>query len=118
MYDLFISETLPPEMGRKDALCMNQYRYLFGITRVPKPGCDVNVGSHPAHSKHIIVAVRNQFYVVPVIDPSGARVSIDAIAKYVPSIFYFLCRLSSPLLLYFFFEYASLTDFLHLGNLI
>jgi carnitine O-acetyltransferase len=74
---------LPPEMTKAGPLCMNQYRWLFGITRVPKAGCDVIVGQHPAHSKHIVVSFRDQFYAVDIFDPSGARVPIAAIEKYV-----------------------------------
>ncbi|KAJ3404461.1 hypothetical protein HDV05_007147, partial [Chytridiales sp. JEL 0842] len=79
--DLIDSERLPPEATKNGYLCMNQHRYLFGITRVPKPTCDVIVGQHPAHAKHIVVSFKDQFYSINVYDVSGARISMDLIEK-------------------------------------
>ncbi|KAJ3207886.1 hypothetical protein HDU67_007174, partial [Dinochytrium kinnereticum] len=79
--DLLDRQLLPAEKTKAGLLCMDQYRRLFGITRVPKPGCDVNVGSHPFHSRHIVVSVRDQLYKVEVVDVSGARFTNEAIEK-------------------------------------
>ncbi|KAJ3101205.1 hypothetical protein HDU96_010082 [Phlyctochytrium bullatum] len=79
--DLLDYQYLPAERTKAGPLCMDQYRRLFGITRVPKPGCDINVGSHPFHSRYIIVSARDQLYKVEVIDPSGSRVTNAAIEK-------------------------------------
>ncbi|KAI8851116.1 acyltransferase ChoActase/COT/CPT [Chytridium lagenaria] len=72
---------LPAERTKAGPICMDQYRRLFGITRVPKPGCDINVGSHPFHSRYIVVSARDQLYKVEVIDATGARVMNEAIEK-------------------------------------
>ncbi|TPX30708.1 hypothetical protein SmJEL517_g05790 [Synchytrium microbalum] len=78
--DLLDHELLPPEGSRAGPMCMNQYRLMYGITRVPKPGCDVLVGSHPAPARHIIVLIRDQIYAVDVVDERG-RISIEDIEK-------------------------------------
>lgn len=67
-------------MTRTGPQDMDQYRHVFGVTRVPKPGCDINVESHPSPSKHIIVLVRDQIYTVDVYDANtGERVPIAQI---------------------------------------
>lgn len=61
---------------------MDQYRRMFGVTRVPIAGCDMNVGSHPCTSKHINVIVRDQVYSVDVYDAAaGGRLPVSAIQK-------------------------------------
>ncbi|KAJ3287077.1 hypothetical protein HDU79_005993 [Rhizoclosmatium sp. JEL0117] len=78
--DRIDSEVLPVETTKAGPLCMNQYRNVFGVTRVPKKDCDYNFGSHPCHFKHIVVSVRNQFYAIDVY-AGGKRLSADAIEK-------------------------------------
>ncbi|KAJ3410132.1 hypothetical protein HDU80_003618 [Chytriomyces hyalinus] len=73
-------ELIPIEMTKAGPQCMNQYRCLFGVTRVPRKGCDYNVGSHPSHSQYICVSARDQFYVVHVYS-GGKRLSADAIER-------------------------------------
>ncbi|KDO26813.1 hypothetical protein SPRG_08103 [Saprolegnia parasitica CBS 223.65] len=53
-------ETLPPDVVRKTPLCMNQFRMLFGATRLPTREKD-HVKVAP-DAKHIVVLCRNQFY--------------------------------------------------------
>ncbi|KAJ3063529.1 hypothetical protein HDU98_000685 [Podochytrium sp. JEL0797] len=64
---------------------MDQYRHIFGVTRVPKKDCDYNVDTYPCHSKHICVSVRNQFYAMQVYVGSQ-RLTADAIEKQLWSI--------------------------------
>ncbi|KAJ3351938.1 hypothetical protein HDU83_008461 [Entophlyctis luteolus] len=78
--DLIDREKLPVEMTKAGPLCMNQYRNLFGVTRVPKKDCDYNVGSHPCHSTHICVSVRDQFFALQVY-AKGERLSAPEIEK-------------------------------------
>ncbi|KAJ3184004.1 hypothetical protein HDU85_001855 [Gaertneriomyces sp. JEL0708] len=73
------TETLPVDMTRAGPQDMNQYRDMFGITRVPKPECDIIVGKHPIKSKHIVVLIRDQVYTVDVLDDRGSRVPIQTI---------------------------------------
>ena len=77
--------TIPAEMMQgKTPLCMNQYRLMFGWTRVPHEGCDENVnpGGFPSTAKHIIAMFRDQMYVVPVYDEkTGARLSVGNVER-------------------------------------
>ena len=53
-------EELPPDMMRKQPLCMYQYSRLFGTARIPTDnGCQI---AQDAESKHIVVLCRGQFY--------------------------------------------------------
>ncbi|TPX34106.1 hypothetical protein SeMB42_g07377 [Synchytrium endobioticum] len=79
--DLIDNELLPPEgNARSGPMCMNQYRLMFGVCRVPKPKCDILVTSHPCPSRHILVLLRDQIYAVYVLDEKG-RVSVSGIEK-------------------------------------
>jgi carnitine O-acetyltransferase len=60
---------------------MNQYRRLFGITRVPKANRDLILGEHPSHSKHIILLIKDQVFVVFVYSEDGKRLRLQDIAK-------------------------------------
>ncbi len=60
---------------------MQQYKRLFGITRVPAPGSDILVGSHPCKARHILVLYQDQLFVVDVYDSeTGERITIASIA--------------------------------------
>jgi carnitine O-acetyltransferase len=60
---------------------MQQYKRLFGITRVPHAGADILVGSHPSKAQHILVLYQDQLFVVDVYDSeSGERITIASIA--------------------------------------
>lgn len=62
---------------------MNQFRRMFGITRVPKPGCDVLVGDHPSKAQHIIVLLKDQIFVVYVYDSkTGGRLRSKDIERF------------------------------------
>ncbi|CAH0521946.1 unnamed protein product [Peronospora belbahrii] len=62
--------TLEPDMWRgKIALCMHQYKRLFGCARVPSDGADSVVVDEL--SKHIVLICRNQFYWFDVIWEDG-----------------------------------------------
>lgn len=53
-------EELPPDMMRKQPLCMYQYSRLFGTSRIPTDnGCQI---AQDPESKHIVVLCRGQFY--------------------------------------------------------
>ncbi|ETO62213.1 hypothetical protein F444_19855 [Phytophthora nicotianae P1976] len=62
--------TLEPDMWRGNmALCMHQYKRLFGCARVPSDGADDVMVDEL--SKHIVVVCRNQFYWFDVIWEDG-----------------------------------------------
>ncbi|KAI9342909.1 acyltransferase ChoActase/COT/CPT [Obelidium mucronatum] len=78
--DRIDNEQLPIEMTKAGPICMNQYRNVFGVTRVPKKDCDYNFGTHPCHFKHICVSIRNQFYALQVYVGRN-RLTAEAIEK-------------------------------------
>ena len=54
------SETLAPDDWRGAPLCMNQYRKLFGCTRVPQQAAD-EIACYP-DSKHLVVMSKGRLY--------------------------------------------------------
>lgn len=58
---------------------MNQVKQMFGVTRVPQPGCDKNV--HHPNFRHVTVLVKDQLFSVPVYNVSGQRATIEAIRR-------------------------------------
>jgi carnitine O-acetyltransferase len=80
--DMLDREEIPPEKTKSGYLDMSQYTRMFGITRVPKPECDILVGSHPAKASHIIVLVKDQIFVVHVYDQKmGGRIKVKDIER-------------------------------------
>ncbi|KAI9138798.1 acyltransferase ChoActase/COT/CPT [Paraphysoderma sedebokerense] len=81
-YKEFIeSESVPPETTKAGPLCMNQFRYLFGVTRIPEMNRDRLVHQFPCTSKHIAVLVKDQVYKVPVYDNEGGRVTVGDVER-------------------------------------
>eukprot|EP00013_Stygamoeba_regulata_P012864 CAMPEP_0177675616 /NCGR_PEP_ID=MMETSP0447-20121125/27303_1 /TAXON_ID=0 /ORGANISM="Stygamoeba regulata, Strain BSH-02190019" /LENGTH=504 /DNA_ID=CAMNT_0019184029 /DNA_START=928 /DNA_END=2438 /DNA_ORIENTATION=- len=83
-------ERLVPDMEANTPLCMRQYRYLFGASRIPKLGRDAYV-VYP-NSRHVVVISRNQFYTVDVLDENNTpyqenqiRAAFHLISRRAPS---------------------------------
>ncbi|KAJ3097428.1 hypothetical protein HDU97_004876 [Phlyctochytrium planicorne] len=83
---LIESEKLEPEMMKDKPLCMNQYRFQFGITRVPGETCDTIYSEFPAVGRHIIVIVRDQIYTLEVLKENGEAVPRADILKTLAAI--------------------------------
>ncbi|KAJ2801962.1 hypothetical protein H4R20_003463 [Coemansia guatemalensis] len=65
---------LPIERTKAGVLCMNQYKCIFGMTRIPRMGCDeLCQTSASVNSCTIIVIVQDQIYNVHVYDDAGHR---------------------------------------------
>lgn len=62
-------------------LCMDQYRKLFSVTRVPGKEVDEVVSYTPDLSRHIIVSRKGQFYIVPAFHSGGNPLATDEIFK-------------------------------------
>ncbi|KAI8319139.1 acyltransferase ChoActase/COT/CPT [Martensiomyces pterosporus] len=65
---------LPIDRTRAGPLCMNQYRCIFGMTRIPRMGCDVlRQDRATANSRTVVIIAEDQLYSVDVIDGAGHR---------------------------------------------
>lgn len=63
-------------------LCMNQYKFQFGTTRIPGEKADTITNNYPNnHIRHIIVLIRNQIYKVVVMDEQGNRASVKELKR-------------------------------------
>ncbi|KAI8812157.1 acyltransferase ChoActase/COT/CPT [Cladochytrium replicatum] len=81
--ELIDRELIPAEATKDGPICMDQYRRVFGITRVPKLPEDVlrGVESSVQH-KHITVHVKDQVFALDVYDrSSGVQLTITALEK-------------------------------------
>ncbi|KAJ1826421.1 hypothetical protein LPJ56_002185 [Coemansia sp. RSA 2599] len=65
---------MPIERTKTGPLCMNQYLRIFGMTRIPRPGCDeLRQDEKTLGSRSIIVLAEDQIYSVQVYDGAGHR---------------------------------------------
>ena len=60
---------------------MNQYKRIFGTTRIPGEKSDTLVHQYPTTSNHIIVLCRDLIYKVPVIGNDGKRVTVEEVER-------------------------------------
>ncbi|KXN70844.1 acyltransferase ChoActase/COT/CPT [Conidiobolus coronatus NRRL 28638] len=65
-------EEIAPDMSKEGPLCMNQYKHIFGTSRVPKPGCDVLISPHPTTSNYIVLSYKDRLVKVPVYTENAA----------------------------------------------
>lgn len=65
--------------GGKVPICMHQYKFLFGWTRIPKKDADIVVcpGGFPSKTRHILILFRNQIFALNVYDENYRRFSIQ-----------------------------------------
>ncbi|KAJ1505953.1 hypothetical protein HMI54_011207 [Coelomomyces lativittatus] len=92
--DLLDAEKIPPEMFKSKPLCMNQFRNLFGVTRIPQPGCDVLRTQFPCLSKHICVMVQDQLFIMDVYSSSHGRVPVHQLEATLTSIVDYIHQLN------------------------
>ncbi|KAI0230959.1 hypothetical protein L0F63_007390 [Massospora cicadina] len=67
-------EKIAPEFVGKSPICMNQYRCMFGVTRIPQLECDRISATFPVSSDHITVFVKNHPYQVPVYERASGMI--------------------------------------------
>jgi hypothetical protein len=79
--DLLNSQSLPPEDIKGTLICMNQYKKIFGTSRVPGDKSDSIVSQYPTTSRHVIVLLKDQIFKVNVLGPDGSRVPISEIER-------------------------------------
>ncbi|KAJ3272524.1 hypothetical protein HDV01_005475 [Terramyces sp. JEL0728] len=73
--DMLNNQTFPVEAIKGTPLCMNQYKNIFGTTRLPGKTSDTLSHQYPTTAKHIIVLTKNEIYKVQVLADDGKRVS-------------------------------------------
>ncbi|KAJ2710685.1 hypothetical protein H4R19_003629, partial [Coemansia spiralis] len=66
-------QELPPDTQRGEPLCMNQFRWQFGTSRIAEPERDTVVGQYPSTARHILLMYRGQTVEVPVYNAAGQR---------------------------------------------
>ncbi|KAJ9056857.1 hypothetical protein DSO57_1028575 [Entomophthora muscae] len=71
-------QKISPEFAGNSPICMNQYRCMFGMSRIPQMECDKVQGAYPVLSDHITVFVKNHPYYVPVFDRVSGKVHSGA----------------------------------------
>ncbi|KAJ3218879.1 Carnitine O-acetyltransferase mitochondrial [Clydaea vesicula] len=59
-----INETLIPDSTKAGPLCMDQYRYMFNSTRIPKIPSDITHLADPNQNNHAVVIRKNQFFTI------------------------------------------------------
>ncbi|KAJ2804722.1 hypothetical protein H4R20_002389 [Coemansia guatemalensis] len=79
--DALVAETMAPDEQRGVPQCMNQMRWQFGTTRIPRAGCDELRNQDPPTARHIVLMYRGQAAEVPVYDSAGRRASPTQIAE-------------------------------------
>ncbi|KAI5785026.1 carnitine acetyl transferase [Peziza echinospora] len=61
---MVVENSLEPEYMRKAPICMDSYKYMFNVCRIPEKPADYPKIYKPEEHKHIIVLRRNRFYKV------------------------------------------------------
>lgn len=81
------NETFKPDTFRGKALCMAQFRALFGAARIPKSRSRDIVSTHPK-SNHVAVMCSNQLFYFQALWPDTGEVAVDEqdIAKILEAI--------------------------------
>lgn len=81
---LIDEERIPVEMSGKQPMDMITYYRLFGMTRMPREGNDVQTFN--SNSKHIIVAHNKNFFRVDVADKDGKLLNVAQIHEALTSV--------------------------------
>lgn len=64
--DMVDAKTLEPEYMKKNPVCMDAYKWMFNVCRLPvKEGVDQTVTYQDGKHEHIIAIRKNRFYKIP-----------------------------------------------------
>lgn len=69
------TKTLEPDMMKSTPLCMDLFRYMFNVSRVPKPGKDDPIIFSAAENEYFIVIRKNRFFKVPIKGQNGSNLT-------------------------------------------
>lgn len=75
------SQTLVPEVMKKQPLCMDLYKYMFNVCRIPKPNCDDTAmyDSKAPENQYFIAMRKNRFFKIPYVDRDGKQLTTSEI---------------------------------------
>ena len=76
MASMLKQETLPPDTFKGRPLCMDQFKVLFGTTRVPAGKGAKDYVDHYPDSTHVVVLIKNHVYYFQALWPHGS-VAVD-----------------------------------------
>ena len=62
----------PVEKTHDGPLSIEQYSWVFGVTRIPRPGCDA-IKKSQTPARHIVAIIDDQLYYIRVYDKQGKR---------------------------------------------
>lgn len=79
--NLIDSESVPVDMMGKAPLCMVQYLKLLGTCRIPQPARDEVFVAPKGTSKHVIVAYKNEFYILNLFNGSQLLTEGELVAQ-------------------------------------
>ena len=72
-------EAIPAEYMKEYPLCMNQYKNIFGISRLPGEKADTLSTVFPATARHIVVMIDDKMYKVEVVHQNGTHATAKEI---------------------------------------
>lgn len=75
------TQTLVPEFMKKQPVCMDLYKYMFNVCRVPKANCDDTAMYDPKapENQYFIAMRKNRFFKIPYLHKDGKQLSTSEI---------------------------------------
>lgn len=84
--DMVDAKTLEPEYMKKAPVCMDAYKWMFNVSRVPvKDGVDQTVTYQDGKHEHIIAIRKNRFYKIPH-QVNGRRITTGELERQFQSV--------------------------------
>lgn len=71
--EMVVNETLTPEKTRSGSMCMEGYKWMFNVARVPVENEDQAITFDPRKNNHVIVLRNGHFYEVPLVHPETGK---------------------------------------------
>jgi carnitine O-acetyltransferase len=69
------TKTIEPDMMKATPLCMDLFRYMFNVSRIPKSGTDEPEIYSAAENEYFIVLRKNRFFKVPIKGSTGSNLT-------------------------------------------
>ncbi|OLY78303.1 Carnitine O-acetyltransferase [Smittium mucronatum] len=72
-YHLVLNEQIPVQKVGQKPICMNQYKSLFGVTRLPRPECDI-IYRYKGPISFFILMLKDQLFTIPLYTKKNNRI--------------------------------------------